>query len=212
MTEWSLGTDRGRPARLGCAILLLATYPGCASALHVVAVAPVEAGVFSHMPDRSFLVVADGGEFASLYRRIHAGRLPPPEIPSIDFRRKVVVVALMGRRSTTGYAIRFDEEATFEEGRATVRLTERTPAPGTVQGAALTAPYAIASLPRGNYETVQFLDAAGAVVASIRLDSTLGRPRPARGTQAAMLQRSFDISTPALRQPDARTQGDHVQH
>ena len=158
---------RSRSARLSCAALLLVVYPACASSSGVAAVEPVEAGVFSQMPDRSFLVVANSRDFAALHRRIHAGRLPTPAPPSIDFQAKIVVVAFMGRRSTTGYAIAFGETATIEGGVATVQLTDRIPAPDTVQGAAMTAPYAIASLSRGDYATVQFVDAAGTVEASI---------------------------------------------
>ncbi len=166
---------------MGCAALLAGLQPACGDASPV-SLVPMEAGVFSQQHERSFLVCASSADFRALYRRIHSGRMPPPTAPRVDFAEHVVVVASMGARPSTGYGIGFVGTAEVEAGVATVRVSERAPAPDTAQGAAMTAPYAIAALPRGDYEAVRFLDAAGHVIARIRLAP---KPDPANRVPAS---------------------------
>ena len=157
-----------RLACIGWAALLAGQQPACGAA-GAVSLVPIEAGAFSQQHERSFLVSASSADFGALYRRIHSGRMPPPTAPRVDFAEHVVVIASMGARPTTGYGIGFVGTAQVEEGVATVRVSERAPAAGTVRGAAVTAPYAIATLSRGDYQAVRFVDAAGDVIARIGL-------------------------------------------
>jgi len=125
---------------------------------------PLESGNHSNAVDRSFQVLFDQPAFNKLHRNVHSGRLPPPASPQVDFDRFVVVAAFMGQRSTLGYRIGFGDAVAFEGGTASLPVTERGPPPGTVQGQAITTPYAIAALARGDYKEVAFVDPNGAVL------------------------------------------------
>lgn len=164
-----------RLAWIGWAVLLGGQQPACGAAGSV-SLVPVEAGAFSQEHERSFLVSAGSADFSALYHRIHSGRMPPPAPPPVDFAKYIVVVAFMGARPTTGYGIGFATVA-VGNGVATIRVSERHPAPNTAQGAAMTAPYAIAALPRGDYEAVRFVDAAGDVIAHVPLELEVGAKR-----------------------------------
>lgn len=133
---------------------------------------PVEAGPYSQMAARTFAVITQPDEFAALYQRIHAGRLPPRVPPKIDFEHHVVVAAFMGRRSTAGYGIVLNRVASVRDGVVTIAFAETRPSPDTGQAAVMTAPYAIAALPRGDYAAVRFVDADGDEVMRVALDAS----------------------------------------
>ena len=71
----------------------------------------VEAGVYSALGERAFLVIESSEDFARWYQDLHAHRLPPPAVPRIDFRQHLVLVVAMGHRSTGGYSIRIADAA-----------------------------------------------------------------------------------------------------
>lgn len=138
---------------------------------------PIEGGPYSHMTVRTFAVVTNDHDFDALYRRIHAGRLPPRTVPEVDFEGHIVVAVFTGRRSTAGHGIALQGVATTAESVVTVGFAETGPAADTVQAAVLTAPYAIAALPRGNYAVVRFVDADGDEVTRIPLDASSSTSR-----------------------------------
>ena len=154
--------------RAGCAAVLLVAV-ACSGAPRTTVLESIETGVLSGVSDRSFRVIGNGRDFVELYRRIHAGRLPPREPPSVEFTDRVIVVGFMGGCPTTGYTIGFDATVKVVEGAAIIRVIEDRPAPGTMQGAAMTAPYAIGALARGDYDIVRLVDSNGESIATVAL-------------------------------------------
>ncbi len=132
----------------------------------------VEAGAYSSLHSRAFLVIESAAAFARWYRDLHVHRLPPPAVPGIDFRRRLAVIALMGQRPSGGYGIRFSDSVSVQGDESVeVTIIERQPASGTMQTAVVTSPYAIATIGRGSVAKVAFVGADGQVLAVRRVNA-----------------------------------------
>src|SRR5207253_618692 len=71
---------------------------------------------------------------------------PGPGAPAVDFRRRTLLLAAVGPRSSTGYAVEV-VRVTERRGRVDVLLRERTPSLGDHQSARLTFPYRLITIP-----------------------------------------------------------------
>jgi len=132
----------------------------------------IEGGPFSaHAEPRAFHVLAIEKEFQALYKRIQVGRIPPKQPPSVDFKQHLVLVALMGSKTSTGYSIRFKDTATITNGELRIAVVEQQPSPGRLVGMAMTSPYAIAKVAHERYDQVVFVDTAGEVLARVNVAS-----------------------------------------
>lgn len=150
-------------ARLALA-LLTATCTSTIGHSEVTTLTHVEAGVYSSLASRTFLVIESAEDFARWYQDLHAHRLPPPAVPRIDFRQHLAVAVSMGHRPTGGYAIRITDAA-LDGDTINVTILERQPAPGTAQITVVTNPYAIATVARGYFTKLAFIGAEGQVLA-----------------------------------------------
>ena len=146
---------------IGLAAFLLAASAALSAELPLT---PIESGVHSNVSARSFRVVVDQDAFRELHRRIHSHRLPSPSAPLVDFSRVAVVAAFMGWRPSLGYRIGFGEAVVVEGGRASVRVVEREPPPGTVRGQVITTPYALAILACAECDEIDFVAPDGDLI------------------------------------------------
>lgn len=128
----------------------------------------LEAGPLGGVQQRSFVVVGSSGEFQQLYELVHAGRRPKKEVPEIDFSTHMVLAAFGGLHSTTGFSIEFGDIAIDGE-TARVSVVEHRPAAGTIQGTAITSPYAMAILTRLSLSSVTFVDELGREIEKVDL-------------------------------------------
>lgn len=71
---------------------------------------------------------------------------PTAEVPAVDFARYMAVAVLVGRKPTTGYAVRIPAVVQVDD-RLNVRYRTRVPQPGEVVAQTATSPYAIALIP-----------------------------------------------------------------
>ena len=103
--------------------------------------------------DQLRLVVRDRDSWLDVWKRIHRpdpNRDPypePPPLPEIDFSREIVIVAALGRRGSTAYAIIID--AAYEKNdrlEVVVRSVENRK--GCAAWAMMTAPVDIVKLPK----------------------------------------------------------------
>lgn len=89
------------------------------------------------VPD-PFVGVAYNADTYKLMREI------APEMPDVNaevFKSRAVVAVFLGRRPTAGYAVNIEQVA---DG---LRISERTPAPGTMVAQVLTSPLKVVSFP-----------------------------------------------------------------
>ena len=91
-------------------------------------------------------------------------------VPEIDYTRHGVLVVEMGRRRSGGYG--FDPEGVtgWVTGRtATVELGIRQPAEGARVTQALTAPWVMIQMPRGEYRNIEVVNQHAQLLTKIEL-------------------------------------------
>jgi hypothetical protein len=149
--------------RLPIVVCLLALFfPSCAFAQEpptptaappAAAGAPVPFSTVVRGADLAFsakpleVVARDDAAWKDLWQRMHAGFVPAPPLPSIDFERDVAVAVFAGERPTAGYAI---EVAAAERAGPDLVLTirEKRPPPGAILAQTITHPYHVVRVPR----------------------------------------------------------------
>lgn len=112
--------------------------PAEAVALQAEDVISVETA-WSGFQDPVRTVITDSGAWAEAWRTLYRHQTPAPELPQVDFRTHVIVLAAMGTRPSTGYSVRI-ESVHHHDGLLYVSVLERSPGPSCGVGAAITAP------------------------------------------------------------------------
>jgi hypothetical protein len=92
-------------------------------------------------------VIATDADWAAAWAQIFAGHTPTPARPHVDFSRDVVILAAMGTRPSTGFAVTIDE-VRVHAGSFYVRVTERSPGRNCGVGHAITSPIHAVRAPR----------------------------------------------------------------
>ncbi len=112
-------------------------------------------GIQCSIADAQTCAITDAKEWAQLWRRMHQGREPMPDLPSVDFSRQMVLAAFMGRKPTGGYTVQITR-VVAENGTITVTVRETAPSPNTPVIQVLTHPFHIVVVPKVN-GTVRFV-------------------------------------------------------
>lgn len=107
---------------------------------------------------QTFTLVDDAGELAALWSRAHASLLTPPPLPEVNFGRETLLGVFAGTKPTGGYGLEV-EGVTLEEGDLYVDLREIAPAPGAITTQALTSPWLVLRVLRGDLDVAWFRDA-----------------------------------------------------
>jgi hypothetical protein len=61
---------------------------------------------YSNLEDEARMVVRTRAEWADLWASATEGVQPTEDVPVVDFGRRMVLVAAMGRRATGGFSVR----------------------------------------------------------------------------------------------------------
>ncbi len=92
-------------------------------------------------------VVRDQSAWKALWTRLHANASPVPELPDVDFKKDMVVVAAMGAKSHGGYGVAITA-ATDDGGKVIIEVTETSPGARCMNAMMMTSPVVLAKLPR----------------------------------------------------------------
>jgi hypothetical protein len=102
----------------------------------------------SGLRDSTRRVITDAATLAATWRQVYEGRGPlPPQVPSIDFDREMVVVATMGTQRSGGYTVYIDS-AKVAGNAMLVYVRSVLPGPTCGATAALTEPTVMVAVPR----------------------------------------------------------------
>lgn len=101
---------------------------------------------YSGIEDSLRTVIRDAAEWKALWTRINRPFIPAPTLPSIDFRREMIVVAALGRRPSAGYDVVIEEVDQSQTG-IDVGVRKMRPAPGCPVSAVVTRPLDVARIP-----------------------------------------------------------------
>ncbi|MEJ2339898.1 MAG: protease complex subunit PrcB family protein [Gemmatimonadales bacterium] len=100
----------------------------------------------SNLWNEAHMVVRTRAEWADLWASATEGVGPAEDAPSVDFGRRIVLVAALGRRATGGFAVTIG--AVFEDReRLYAVVTETSPGSSCVTTQTSTAPVAAISIP-----------------------------------------------------------------
>jgi hypothetical protein len=111
---------------------------------------PVAFSTYTGVRDSLRTVVRDSVLWRELWARINQPFLPTPPLPTIDFRREMIVVAALGARPTAGYDVVIEGVAQDSTG-IEVALRRQSPAPGCPVAAAMTQPLDLARIPASDH-------------------------------------------------------------
>jgi hypothetical protein len=101
---------------------------------------------YGNLGDEAHMVVRTRAEWVDLWASATEGLEPTEDAPVVDFGRKMVLVAAMGRRPTGGFAVRIG--AVFEDReRLYAVVSETSPGSGCLTTQAFTAPVSAISVP-----------------------------------------------------------------
>lgn len=90
-------------------------------------------------PEPARRVIRDQATWVQFWSQISRLLVPPPDPPTVEFGRNMILVAAMGRRPTAGYRISI--EGVYEsDGALFVDVLEVTPGVGCLLAQMLTAP------------------------------------------------------------------------
>lgn len=144
-------------------VWFVSVHAGCQLPIKQVTLRLLESQMHAGVSDRQgqFLVISERTRFVEVYTRLHTTSLQKPSLPAVDFATQRVLVALMGQRSTAGYAIQFDERIVQRDGIIEVTVRFHTPPKEAMVAQVMTSPYALAVVDRGPYTRVHFVNEAG---------------------------------------------------
>jgi len=108
----------------------------------------LERGVQSGLGSAGIRVAEVQDDWSALWSEHARLQLPQRAAPAVDFGRYRAAIVLAGPRPSGGYSIAV-ERVQFTGGKLVVEARERTPAAGSMQTMAMTAPFEVVLLPRG---------------------------------------------------------------
>lgn len=110
---------------------------------------PVEGAtsILSGVTDRRRLVIRDSEEWGALWDELQAYIVPKSDAPPVDFDRRMVIAASLGRKPTGGHSIAI-ESVHRGEGKLFVVVKETSPGLGCLTTQAITAPATAVSVER----------------------------------------------------------------
>jgi hypothetical protein len=99
-----------------------------------------EDGIYSEeLREMSAVIANSDEEFARIWVRVYAGRMPMPPVPAIDFTRESVVIATSGRHGSGGYSVSIDSLTEIPEGMR-LAITAHSPGSRCIVTEGLTTP------------------------------------------------------------------------
>jgi hypothetical protein len=84
-------------------------------------------------------------DFQSFYRRVHSGRVPPPEAPHVHTEENLVLYVSYGEKPTAGYSVQVREVFTRKD-LVVVQAILLTPPENSFQAQVITHPYVLLSV------------------------------------------------------------------
>jgi hypothetical protein len=99
-------------------------------------------GYYCNYAKAAKIVIYTADQWKEIWEKAQTLRLPKPELPKIDFAKKMAIAVFMGHRSSGGYEIEIVNISKTEK-EIVVEVREREPPPGSPRTMALTQPYHI---------------------------------------------------------------------
>ena len=107
-------------------------------------------GNYSGFTKPARLLIYTQDQWKEVWEKINSLRLPKPELPSIDFKKKLVIAVFMGEHQGGGYDIEIID-ILKKEKEIIVVVDEKEPSSDSLQTMALTSPYHVVIVKRSSF-------------------------------------------------------------
>ncbi|MGL4611111.1 MAG: protease complex subunit PrcB family protein [Trueperaceae bacterium] len=102
-----------------------------------------------------YVLITNDDQLLEFWNQAHGAQINVPSVPDVDFFRETIVAAFMGTKPTGGYGLNVDR-VTLEGSDAYINLTELQPAADAITTQALTSPWVMLKILRGNVNAAWF--------------------------------------------------------
>jgi hypothetical protein len=117
-----------------------------------------EGGQATGVEQAEYALIANEDQLLSFWNRAYGTQLNVPPLPSVDFRRETIVAAFAGTKPSGGYGLSV-ERVTLEGNDVYLDLNEITPAADAITTQALTSPWVMLKILRGDINAAWFRNA-----------------------------------------------------
>jgi hypothetical protein len=114
-----------------------------------------EGGQATGVEQAEYVLISNEDQLLNFWNRAYGSQLSVPPLPNVDFRRETIVAAFIGSKPTGGYGLGVDE-VTLEGNDAYIDLTETAPAADAITTQALTSPWVMLRILRGDINAAWF--------------------------------------------------------
>lgn len=107
----------------------------------------------------SYQLITNDAQLTEAWSRAYGTRLDLPPLPDVDFRREAILAVFQATKPTGGYGIEI-QSISVQQRDIYVDVREITPAPGSITTQALTTPWVLVRVLRGDISAAWFRDSA----------------------------------------------------
>lgn len=106
-----------------------------------------------------YALISNAEQLLSFWNQAYGSQLTIPSLPDVDFRRETIVAAFVGTKPSGGYGLTV-ERVTLEGNDVYLDLTETSPPADAMTTQALTSPWIMLRILRGDINAAWFRNAA----------------------------------------------------
>jgi hypothetical protein len=117
-----------------------------------------EGGQATGVEQPQYALISNAEQLLTFWNRAYGAQLSIPPLPDVDFRRETIVAAFAGTKPSGGYGITV-ERVTLEGNDVYLDLNEITPSSDTLTTQALTSPWIMLKILRGDINAAWFRNA-----------------------------------------------------
>jgi hypothetical protein len=118
-----------------------------------------EGGQATGAEQPQYALISNAEQLLSFWNQAYGAQLNIPSLPDVDFRRETIVAAFAGTKPSGGYGLTV-ERVTLEGNDVYLDLNEIVPASDTMTTQALTSPWLMLRILRGDINAAWFRNAA----------------------------------------------------
>ncbi len=118
-----------------------------------------EGGQATGVEQPQYALISNADQLLTFWNRAYGAQLNTPPLPDVDFRRETIVAAFAGTKPSGGYGLTI-ERVTLEGNDVYLDLNEISPASDAISTQALTSPWLMLKILRGDINAAWFRNAA----------------------------------------------------
>src|SRR4051812_20126566 len=107
----------------------------------------IDKGAFGGIDKPMQVVVTNKTQWAELWQKHTANKIPKPPAPDIDFNKESVILVTGGRKNTAGYSVEITDVRRTKD-QTEIVVSTKEPKPGALVAEALSAPFHIVEVSR----------------------------------------------------------------